>query len=177
MKTLLLLIALAPAGAWLVSSQAQQDPPAKPERRHPGHRMKAEFIPAKPTFKIGEPVPVVLRISNVGDSAFMFMRGGRQRGARDNQFAFNAQLDRRMLPDVGDPVHFGGIGGHDLVKPGEHVEIPVDLKKWFSFEEAGVCQMRGSYYMMFVKPDPDARPMIIWEDFACAEFTITISDR
>lgn len=174
MKTLRILIALAASGALLAWTQADDDP-SNPERRHPGHQMKAEFIPAKPEFTIGEPVPVVLRISNIGDSAFRFMRGGRQRGARDNQFAFNAQLGRRMLPDVGDPIHFGGLGSYVLLKPGEHVEIPVDLTKWFSFEEAGLCAMRGSYFMEFADLDPDAR-LTLWEDFACAEFTITISD-
>jgi hypothetical protein len=172
MKTLRFLVALAVAGALLAWTQPH-DGPSKPERRHPGHQMKAEYI-AKPEFRIGEPVPVVLRITNVGDSAFKFMRGGRQRGARDNQFAFNAQLGRRMLPDIGDPVHFGGLGTHVLLKSGEHVDVPVDLTKWFSFDEAGLCELRGSYLMEFANPEPDAH-LTIWEDFACAEFTITIT--
>jgi hypothetical protein len=163
------------AGGSLASTGAG-DEPGPPERRHPGHQMKTEYIAATPEFKIGEPVPVVLRITNIGDAAFTFMRGGRQRGARDNQFAFNAQLGRRMLPDVGDPVHFGGLGSYVLLRPGEHVEIPVDLTKWFSFGEAGLCSIRGSYFMAFADPELDAHPTI-WEDFACAEFTITITDR
>lgn len=176
MKTQRFLIALATAGALLAWTQAD-DNPNKPERRHPGHQMKTEYLPAKPEFKIGEPVSIVLRITNMGDSAFKFMRGGRQRGARDNQFAFNAQLGRRMLPDIGDPVHFGGLGISVLLKPGEQVEIPVDLTKWFSFEEAGLCAMRGSYFMEFSDPNPGAEAhRTIWEDFACAEFAITITD-
>ncbi len=164
----------AAADALLAWTRTDDDP-SKPERRHPGHQMKAEYIAAKPEFKIGESVPVVLRITNIGESAFKFLRGGRQGGARDNQFAFNAQLGRRMLPDVGDPIHFGGLGSYVLLKPGEHVEIPVDLTKWFSFGEAGLCAMRGSYVMEFADPELDAH-RTIWEDFACAEFTITITD-
>jgi hypothetical protein len=175
MRILRFLIALVVAAAALLSWTQADDVPGKPERHHPGHQMKADFIPAKHEFKVGEPVEVVLRITNVGESPFKFMRGGRQRGARDNQFAFNAQFGKRMLPDVGDPVHFGGIGADVLLKPGENVDIPVDLTKWFSFEEDGRYIMRGSYYMEFADPAADAHEPI-WEDFACAEFTIAITD-
>jgi hypothetical protein len=146
---------------------------AELERRHPGHKMEIAFLPTKDAFAPDEPVKVDLRIKNVGDTEFMFMRGGRQRGARDNQFGFTAQAGDRMLPDIGSPIHFGGLGSYVRVKPKETIEIPVDLKKWFAFSAEGFFELRGTYYMRFSVPDAeDHRP--IWEDFACAEFSITI---
>lgn len=185
MKARYVLIALAAAGALLAGTANLQDPPGappdtqdevkKPDRRHPGHRMYVQFIPSKPAFAPGQPVPITLRITNVGDEPFNFMRGGRQRGARDNQFAFNAQLFDKMLPDIGDPINFGGIGSFILVKPGEHTEVSVDLTKWFAFKEPGVYMMRGSYFMEFADPATETY-LPIWTDFACAEFMITIAN-
>src|SRR5262245_32199987 len=111
-------------------------------RRHPGHKIQVVFSPEKKVFVPGEPVKVVLKVTNIGESDFMFMRGGRQRGARDNQFGFTAQAGNRMLPDIGHPDHFGGLGIFVRVRPKETVEIPVDLKRWFAFDKEGTFQMR-----------------------------------
>lgn len=144
-----------------------------PERRHPGHKMAVQFIPAKDSFSIDEPVMVTLKIQSIGDVPFKFMRGGRQRGARDNQFAFSAEQNGRVLPDVGDPVNWGGLGTYVNLDPGADVEIPVELTKWFKFTEPGVVLLRGSYSMDFA--DPESTDYFkIWEDFACAEFSIRI---
>ena len=141
--------------------------------RHPGHKMQVTFSPVKEPFALGEPVTVVLKITNIGQSDFMFIRGGRQRGARDNQFGFTAQAGDRMLPDIGNPVHYGGLGSFVTVKPKETVEIPVDLKKWFAFDREGIFELRGTCFMKFCDPVTETSS-VIWEDFACAEFVITI---
>lgn len=79
------------------------DPNVQP-RRHPGYRMLATYKPEKAVFHLGDPVKVKMRIANVGDIDFAFIAGGRQRGARDNQFAFSVeQVGGKMLPDAGDP--------------------------------------------------------------------------
>jgi hypothetical protein len=131
------------------------------------------FIPEKEEFLLGEPVTAKLRITNVGDADFTFNIGGRQRGARDNQFAFSAELvGDKMLPDIGDPRHFGGLGASVTLKPGESHEIHVDLTKWFAFKESEIYMLRGSYYMQFI--DPALPDFVIWEDFACSEFEVRI---
>ena len=156
----------------LVSQIVQYFKPVVRERRHPGHRMLVTFMPDKDSLVSGEPVTAKLRITNIGDSSFTFMHGGRQRGARDNQFAFSAELAGKMLPDIGDPTHYGGLGGGVTLKPGEHHEIAVDLTKWFAFTQAGTYSLRGSYYMRFM----DEHSSVIWEDFACAEFVVRIKN-
>lgn len=144
------------------------------DRYHPGHQMLVQFIPAKGEFSTNEPVMVKLRITNVGKADFAYRQGGSQRGARDNQFAFTAeQVGDKMLPDVGDPMNFGGPAGIVSLKPGESHELSVDLKKWFNFTAGGSYFVRGSYDMSFC--DPVSKDFqTIWEDFACARFEIRI---
>ncbi len=82
------------------------------KRRHPGEQMLVQFIPDKDAFDSSGPVVVTLRITNIGSNDFAFVEGGRQRGARDNQFAFSAEIDGpkivggrmvgQMLPDICD---------------------------------------------------------------------------
>jgi hypothetical protein len=141
-------------------------------RRHPGYQMLVEFIPDKPEFTAGEPVVVTLRITNVGQRDFAFVQGGRQRGARDNQFDFSARRNGGIaVPDSGNPLHFGGLGSTVKLKPSENHEIKVDLTKWFEFEPNSHYQLRGSYYLRFVDPDTTSYDTV-WEDYACAEFTL-----
>jgi hypothetical protein len=145
----------------------------RPEKKHPNHKMEVSFIPKKKVFKVGETVEVTLVIKNIGENVFSFQRGGRQRGKRDNQFAFTAEMGD-VLPDIGSPFHRGGLASNVVLKPGEKIEIPVVLNNWFRFEREGLVFLRGSYYMEF--QDPDDYTSFIWEDFACAEFTITIGE-
>ena len=159
-------------GAGLASSIARIYNARVQDRHHPGHRMLATFVLDKEQYELGEPVKVKLRITNIGDADFTFVQGGRQRGARDNQFAFSAELlGGKMQPDTGDPRNFGGMGSFITLKPQQSREIPVDLSKWFSFAEAGSYLVRGSYSMEFLdRTLHDYKT--IWVDFACDEFTI-----
>ncbi|MGA8366193.1 MAG: hypothetical protein ACLQMT_09570 [Candidatus Acidiferrales bacterium] len=155
------------------------------KRRHPGHRMLVEYIPDKEEFTAGEPLTVTLRITNVGRREFAFMEGGHQRGPRNNQFAFSAESSEtelvggmrvgRMVPDTGDPTNYGGLAGSVRLKPGQSFEIQVDLADWFKFKRGETYYVRGSYLMELV--DPKTRDSdTIWEDYACAEFTVKMKD-
>src|SRR5207253_3064476 len=70
-------------------------------RRHPGHHLQVSFIPEKQEFETGEEVIVTLRITNVGTNTVSFMKGGRNRAARDNQYIFSARYHGRQVEDVG----------------------------------------------------------------------------
>jgi len=52
------------------------------KRQHPGHRMLVEFVPENSKFTVWESVVVRLRITNIGDTEFAFIQGGRQRAPR-----------------------------------------------------------------------------------------------
>jgi len=142
------------------------------KRRHPGHRMLVEFL-TEPNYAAGRSVVVTLRITNVGDAPFAFMEGGRQRGARNNQFAFSAECDNKMIPDVGNPVNYGGMASPVALRPSQSHEIKVDLAKWFKFDQDTTCKISGNYHMELIAPD-DKSLFTIWEDCACAEFNLEI---
>ena len=135
--------------------------------------MLVEFITDKAEFSVGEPVTARLRITNIGDTEFAFIQGGRQRGPRDNQFAFSAEfVGSKMMPDIGDPRNWGGLGSSVTLKAGQSHDIKVDLAKWFNFKESGTYNLRGSYHMNFV--NPDFYTHTLWDDYACAEFKVRI---
>ncbi len=142
-------------------------------REHPGHRLLARFQPSKKSFAIGEPVTARLQIHNVGTRNFSFLKGGRQRGQRDNQFAFSCQRETdKMEPDIGSPMNFGGVASFKTIKPGSVESITVDLRKWFAFDQPGSYFLRGSYYMEV--SDPERGFTALWEEFVCDEFTVNV---
>jgi len=147
-----------------------------PYRRHPGYELQVSFIPAKPEFETGEEVIVTLRITNVGTKAIAFMQGGRNRAARDNQYIFSARYQGKQVEDIGTSYHFGGMSVRRVLEPRELFEAEVSLNKWFLFKEAGVYEIHGSYYLDFQDTADDSWKTI-WEDYASADFAVTIKGR
>ena len=147
-----------------------------PYRKHPGHELQVSFIPVKQEFDTGEEVIVTLRITNVGTQAVAFMQGGRNRAARDNQYIFSATYRGKQVEDIGTSYHLGGISVRRVLQPGDIFEDKVTLQKWFSFREAGVYEIHGSYYLDFQGPADDSWKTI-WEDYASADFAVTIKER
>ncbi len=147
-----------------------------PYRRHPGYQFQVSFIPAKQEFDTEDEVIVTLRITNVGRNAFSFMQGGRNRAARDNQYIFSATYRGKQVEDVGNSYHLGGLSVRQVLQPGDVFEDKLNLQKWFSFREAGVYAIHGSYYLAFQDPADD-RWRTIWEDYASADFIVRIKER
>jgi hypothetical protein len=145
-------------------------------RRHPGHHLQVSFITAKQEFETGEEVIVTLKITNVGPNAVSFMKGGRNRAARDNQYIFSARYRGIQVEDVGSSYHLGGLASRRLLRPGGVFEDQVKLNKWFSFKEAGMYEVHGSYYLDFQNPEDDSWKTI-WEDYVSADFIVTIKER
>jgi hypothetical protein len=145
-------------------------------RRHPGHHLQVSFIPSKQEFETGEEVIVTLRITNVGTNAVSFMKGGRNRAARDNQYIFSGTYRGKQVEDIGNSYHFGGLSVRRVLQPGDVFEDKVNLQKWFSFTEAGMYEIYGSYYLAFQDPADD-RWKTIWEDYASADFIVRIKER
>lgn len=154
-------------------------------RHHPHHELLVKFTPAKAKFKASEPIPVKLQIKNAGKNRVFFRVGGETGPKRDNQFGFIAsQRDNQFdfispehaIPDIGSPMVSGGWTVFRSIKPGETFEAEVDLKKWFKFEKPGFYTLRGIYHMAFSKPDSNDR-FTIWEDWATADFYLTISEK
>jgi len=145
----------------------------KPDlRKHPGHRLVVQFKAEKEAITTNGPIWIQLHIQNVGGEEFTFLQGGRQRGFRDNQFAFSCEHFDRMLPDIGNPMNHGGIGSFARIPPGKIHTVRVDLSKWFRFEQSGNYALRGSYYLEIVSTLGDGKT--IWEDVIADEFTLNI---
>ena len=145
-------------------------------RRHPRHNLLVSFTPTKQEFSVGDDVTATLRVTNVGAHSVAFMKGGRNRAARDNQYVFSARHRGKQVDDVGTSYHFGGLASQRVLKPGEVFEDPISLSKWFAFDKAGMYQIHGSYYLDFNDPDADSW-RTIWEDYVSADFTVTIEGK
>lgn len=142
-------------------------------RRHPGHSLLVTFIPTKQEFSVGEEVSATLRIVNVGTNRVSFMKGGRNRAARDNQYIFSAQLAGEQVTDVGTSLHFGGLAVRRMLNPGETFEDEIALSKWFDFAKPGTYEIHGSYYLAFNDPDAESW-RTIWEDYVSADFLLRV---
>ena len=144
-------------------------------RRHPQHNLLVSFTPSKQEYNIGEEVGATLRIKNVGTNSISFMKGGRYRGSRDNQYAFSARQHGKQVDDIGNSGHVGGISHAIVLKPGEVFKDSISLSKWFAFNKSGEYEIHGWYYLNFNNPDAGF-PRIMWEDYASADFTVQIKE-
>lgn len=144
-------------------------------RRHPQHNLRVSFTPAKQEFNVGEEVTATLQITNVGTNSISFMKGGRNRAARDNQYVFSARHGGKQVDDIGTSYHFGGKASKRVLKPGEVFEDKINLSKWFAFDKAEMYEIHGSYYLDFNDPDAESW-RTIWEDYVSADFTVKIKE-
>jgi hypothetical protein len=140
---------------------------------HPGHRLRVAFTPTRASFAVGDTVTVTLRIVNVGTEPIAFLKGGRNRAERDNQYVFAAWRGGQPIADIGHNGHSGGLAISVILQPGAVFEDVIDLGKWFSLTEPGSYEIHGSYYLAFVKPEPLSY-QTIWEDYVGADFRISI---
>ena len=147
-------------------------------RTHPGHRLLVTWTPNMASYAIGEPITLNLKIKNVGDKPIAFFNGGRQRGARDNQFGFTAYRsggDGKAVPDTGDPTNFGGLASMPTLQPGEVFTKSVRLDHWFKFQAADTYRITATYHLELYNPNDAARPL--WQDFAIGECQVRVDDR
>ena len=144
-------------------------------RRHPRHNLRTSFAPTKREFVLGDEVTATLQMTNLGTNTVAFMKGGRNRAARDNQYIFSARYNGRQVEDIGTNFHFGGLASRRVLKPGQVFEDVISLSKWFAFDKAGMYEIHGSYYLDLNDPDADSW-QTIWEDYVSADFLLTIKE-
>lgn len=142
-------------------------------RRHPRHNLLVSFTPAQQEFPVGVEVTVTLRIANVGKNSISFVKGGRNRASRDNQYVFSARYRGKQVEDIGSSDHFGGMSVKYVLKPGQVFEDEIGLSRWFAFAEPGMYEVHGAYYLAFTDLDADSW-RTIWEDYASADFLVVI---
>ncbi|HEX4606779.1 MAG TPA: sigma-70 family RNA polymerase sigma factor [Urbifossiella sp.] len=153
----------------------------EPARRsHPGHRLETTLTPEKAEYRAGEPVTVVMTITNRGTGPVAFRTGGQQRGARDNQFRFLAYRSAghgRAVPDTGDPTNFGGKGGVRVLRPGESYTAKASLDGWFAFTDPDTYRVTGLYELDLHRSDSagGGGRETIWTDLATADCVVKVA--
>ena len=143
-------------------------------RQHPGHILVARWKPVKPWCQPGEPVVLRMEIENAGPKTVCFQDGGRQRGARNNQFAFIAHSRHGhgpAVPDTGDPQHYGGLGGHRTLGPGETFKKEVDVTKWFKFDKPGSYKLTCLYQTELFERDVT---FATWDEYVVGDCIVVI---
>ena len=143
-------------------------------RKHPGHQFVVRWQSVKRSYRAGEPVMVRLELTNVGQVTVRFHEGGRQRGARDNQFAFLAHHRLgygQALPDTGDPQHHGGMAAMRTLGPGETFTKQVDVTKWFQFPEPDTYGLTCLYEVELSEPNVKYP---IWDEYVVGKCYVTI---
>ena len=147
-------------------------------RRHPGHVMHVEVRPEQDTYRPGEPVSLIMTVRNDGTVPISFFDGGKQRGPRNNQFAFRAFADAGCgaeIPDTGDPTNFGGLAGLITLKPGEVFTKPAKLSDWFRFDAPGDYRVFAAFEMELYHPGEGFAARPIWEDAARGECLVRVA--
>ena len=101
-------------------------------------------FPAKASALNKDPVTVKLVVKNAGKTTVGFVIGGRQRGPRDNRFSFS--VSRNGTPvKILEAHDFGGISYYKQLKPGESVDLSVDLRSWAELSLPGHYQIDARY--------------------------------
>jgi hypothetical protein len=146
-------------------------------RKHPGHRVVLKLTPDKESYRPGEPVTLAVDICNVGDLPILFQNGGKQRGARNNQFRFLAYAGHgggKAIPDSGDPWHHGGLSTLRPLKPGESERITVGLDNWFTFTAPDTYRVTGLFELELHHMPERFLRTTIWEELAIGECLIKV---
>ena len=141
--------------------------------------LRYEFrFPPKATTNTQTPIPVVLRVHNEGKTTVGFSIGGRQRGPRDNRFAYVISRNGKSVA-IKDAPDFGGIGYYKEIKPGEHADVTCpDLRAWADLALPGYYTIEASYEGELVKdgkmPNTAAERANVWSITATGQGSILV---
>lgn len=122
-------------------------------------------------FTIGQPMPIALTIAHTGGDPVAMTVGGRQRGPRDNRFAFTA-TDRagHALPVIDAP-DFGGVMAYRPLVAGDRVELTADLRDWVAITAPGTYAITCQHQVVLA-PTTAGAP---WPDHAHEAWDLTLA--
>ena len=132
-------------------------------RRHPEHRIDGAFTTAKETYRPGESIIVTLVIRNLSDRPFHFLKGGHQRGPRDDQFSFSGEGPEGTLK-IKSAMNFGGMSVISTIPPHAQASLSVDLCGWIDAAKPGFYSLMASY-LLPIHEDEQIRSREIWQDY------------
>ncbi|MBN8609120.1 MAG: hypothetical protein J0L92_00935 [Deltaproteobacteria bacterium] len=118
--------------------------------RHPiGENVVGTFATVRRSYRVGEPIEVVLTMDNpAGSPSVAWVRGGANRGPRDDQFDFTITRDGRQVARL-EAMNFGGLSQMDELAPGARDEARAFLAPWADLSQPGHYEVRCSFRTMF----------------------------
>jgi hypothetical protein len=123
-----------------------------------GERVTGSFRTNQSTYDAGAAIEITLDITNPSNApAVVRVEGGRDRGARDNRFAFEVTRDGTPVAPVEMP-DFGGISYPVPLSPGETTTLRASLGAWASLTTPGTYEVRARYETELLPPDRDRAP-------------------
>lgn len=145
-------------------------------RKHPGHQLLCSFEPLRRVVKIGEPVYVTMRITNLDGKDLSFNAPSHPGpNKKSNRFRFVAEMNGHPICEVGGARH-AGIGSLIYsLKPGESWKIAENLANWFEFDRPGEYTITGMYLIDFAEPNGKFGHLRqIWSDHVSATFSVQL---
>jgi len=112
------------------------------DRRRLDAGLSAKFSAAPA--QLGQPMPIKLLVKHSGKGKVGFVLGGRNRGPRDNRFAFTVTRNGKPLPVI-EAHDFGGLSTIKMLAKGETVELSADLASWVKITQPGKYEVTCSY--------------------------------
>jgi hypothetical protein len=129
---------------------------AREDRSPIGERVTGTFTPSRRRARRGEPVEVVLTMTNPADApAVRWQHGGRNRGPRDNQFTLSVERDGRPVTPI-EAWDFGGLSALELLAPGASAEVRAPVSAWADVSQPGTYVVRCMYDTSFTQDGGDA---------------------
>lgn len=137
------------------------------DRNPHGEQVTATFAASSARYERGQRVEVAITITNpIGAPTVGRVQGGRQRGPRDNQFAFVVRRDGQALP-IREGPDFGGPMGIVPMAPGARAVLVAELAAWADVSVPGTYEVDCAYETSFapegVSPFEDAHRGAIWD--------------
>lgn len=118
--------------------------------RHPiGEHVVGTFRTARATYRVGEPIEIVLTMeSPPGSPSVAWNRGGANRGPRDDQFDFTITRDGQQVARI-EAHNFGGLSQMDELLAGQRDDARTLLAPWADLSQPGHYEVRCSFETIF----------------------------
>lgn len=146
------------------------------KKEDPKYKIQMNVLLDKQSYSMNEPILVKLEICNKDSRPLTFIRGGRYRGYRDNQFYFTAYGTAGQMPDTGNSENTGGLVFAETIMPDDcYTTQKVDLRAWFTIKKPGTYLVHAEYFMEMQPPLAKTINFFSsWNETAAAPFYLTV---
>jgi len=123
------------------------------DRRPLARHVVGAFEPLAQHVSAGDQVTVRFKLHNPG-APVLHLVGGRNRGPRNNRFAFEVSRDGHPVAPI-EAYDFGGLMGYRELASGADHTLEADLSAWADVSVPGRYEVRCSFETSFTEPGAD----------------------